>query len=463
MSRGKVPRPSLAALSKAAPSAASALLDHYAQLESNWIVRDNPDYESLVTPNGNGSTPFHRWFHLKEGYSHRLLARVLKDTEWEAPGALTVLDPYAGSGTTLVSALDLAAGGELDAVSAYGVEANPFLHTVASAKLAGRLDVDARYLRTYLDAVATFAGDRRRRHDPPPSLSTFGRDEYWPDGNLLELGRLRRALDAVDCTDDGARMIGALLVAATVEPSSYLRRDGRALRYEPSKQPVPPLQEFLRRADVVIDDVMSSTPPSSARAVVRLGDGRVLDGISGQFRADLVLFSPPYPNNIDYTEVYKLEAWALGQISSPEEFRAQRSRTVRSHPSLKWDEQYAYRARSDAIVIDRLLAPLTAAIPESRDREDRRRLVCGYADDMLSTLAACRSRLKASGSLVFVVGNSLHGHGEDTWLFAADLVIARLGELAGFTVKSIEVARRPARRRGGGDLLRESVVFLHVR
>jgi DNA modification methylase len=29
---------------------------------------------------------------------------------------------------------------------------------------------------------------------------------------------------------------------------------------------------------------------------------------------DLILTSPPYPNNIDYSEVYKLELWLLGFI-----------------------------------------------------------------------------------------------------------------------------------------------------
>src|SRR6266542_1768535 len=213
---------------------------------------------------------------------------------------------------------------------------------------------------------------------------------------------------------------------------------------------------------MVLEDVHEYLDDTSVHAVVRHGDGRRLDGINGQLRADLALFSPPYPNNIDYTEVYKMEAWALGLIQTQDDFRRQRHRTVRSHPSFKWADAYAYEDHPRAGEIRNLLAPMLDAVPDSRDRDARKRLVRGYADDMLTTLMACRAHLGPGAPLVFVVANRLHGNEEATWLFAADIVIARLGELAGYTVDSIEVARRPARRRTGGRLLRESVVFMHA-
>lgn len=448
-------------VTQAATPRSGGLFNHYSDLESGWRVRDNPDYEALVTPNGNSVTPIHRWFHLKEGFSHRLLGRVLKDTNWNASRPLTIIDPYAGSGTTAISALDLVRSNELTSVAAYGVEVNPFLHLVSSAKLAGALDVDARLLSAHVDVVAAHARDRRRRRADPPLLSTFHRPEYWSSSAAEGLQRLRAAADGVAVGDDGVRLITDLLIAACVEPSSSLRRDGRALRHTPNKQPADPVDEFLRRAELVLSDIEGLTRDrGSGFGVVRHGDARTLDGISPQVRADIAIFSPPYPNNIDYTEVYKLEAWALGLISTQEEFRAQRARTVRSHPSLKWTERYHFVDSSVAPEVQRLLMPLIVAIPATRDRGARKRLVYGYADDMWRTLTSCRMRLKHGGRLIYVVGNSLHGQGDSAWLFAADLIIARLAELAGFRVDSVEVARRPARRQGGGTYLRESVVFL---
>src|SRR4051794_16308479 len=67
---------------------------------------------------------------------------------------------------------------------------------------------------------------------------------------------------------------------------------------------------------------------------VREGDGRTLLGAGlGHSSVDLFVTSPPYPNNIDYSEVYKLELWVFGFVKSKSEFLQLRKSTLRSHPT----------------------------------------------------------------------------------------------------------------------------------
>src|SRR5205823_14898652 len=127
--------------------------------------------------------------------------------------------------------------------------------------------------------------------------------------------------------------LARVCLGATVEPVSRLRRDGRALRYVPDKQRPDVILEFLRRAEQIDEDLQR--PPLRVRGRIQLGDGRLLaPRPPEEATMDVVVFSPPYPNNIDYTEVYKLEAWLLGFINSHEEFATQRLKTLYSHPSL---------------------------------------------------------------------------------------------------------------------------------
>jgi DNA modification methylase len=433
---------------------------HYSTLEMDFAVHPNANYEQLVVPNGNGAEPVHRWFRLKEAYSRRLLPRVLKDLELDDRSELRVLDPFAGSGTTAIAVADLVADRTLRRAQVLGYECNPFLHLVASTKLRAL----QRPTRTFLPLAQRLgAAAARRRVDPAPTpdLASFRNASFFQPDSLTQMLRLRSAIDQAEMA--GAHKLDVdlarLCLGASIEPSSFLRRDGRALRFVPDKQPTNPVAEFLRRAEQIDDDLPRRGLPLTG--AMKLGDGRQLrPGPPKPGSIDLVIFSPPYPNNIDYTEVYKLEAWLLGFISTQEQFREQRVRTLYSHPSIM-------RA-PDNVTVDSaarpdqeraLLAPLLEAVPDDRYQVARREMLTGYVRDMRQTLEACFTALKPGGNLVYVVGNSAHGSGAGTVIVAADLLIARLATHAGFDVQSIEVARRLRRRRIESEFLRESVVF----
>jgi hypothetical protein len=175
----------------------------------------------------------------------------------------------------------------------------------------------------------------------------------------------------------------------------------------------------------------------------------------------LIVFSPPYPNNIDYTEVYKLEAWMLGLYADQASFTAQRWRTLRSHASLDFGDAPIGLSEAERKQVHKLIEPLLNAVPgDDRYAAARRRTISGYAYDMLQTLTHLRGAIAPEGWLVYVVGNSLHGgQGADGLLIAADLLIARLAEFAGFSISELAIARVPSRRRTSSPYLRESVVF----
>jgi DNA modification methylase len=436
----------------------AALHRHYLRLERSYHVRENRDYEHLVVANGNAMEPVHRWFRLKEAFSLRLLSRVLKDLRWRESDEIHLLDPFAGSGTTAVSVGDLIADGSLTSAYVLGYECNPFLHLVGSAKLRGLQSRTA----TFLPLVKRIAASAARRvvdPAPVPQLTTFANADFFDSGTLDCLLRLRTAVDQAEC-DGESRLdvdLAKLCLGAIVEPASRLRRDGRALRFVREKTPVDPIAGFVRHAEMLDDDLRQ--PNLAVRGRIQLGDARTLRPRPPRSESiDLAIFSPPYPNNIDYTEVYKLEAWLLGFVTTKEAFRDLRSRTLYSHPSiLRIPDKVDGGPYDDAL--ESLLTPIHAAVPKDRYTGGRAAMMRGYAADMLRTLTACYRAITPGGHLVYVVGNSAHGVGHDSFVVAADLLIAEIATIAGFEVRSIDVARRPRRRRVDSAFLRESVVF----
>jgi hypothetical protein len=445
-----------------APPVSASLDNHYGDLQARWTTVDRQaDYARLVVPGGNALEPLHRWFHQKEAYSAQLLPRLFKDADYEPHGRLAVLDPYSGSGTSVLSALDF--GREVGVqVRALGIEFNPLIKTIASAKVGAALRGSAlattiRYMMPSLEA--DYRCTLRRPCDLETASPTLNNRAYFPPEHVRALRAL--AISAEKIPDHDARAVLQACVATAVEPAGRLRRDGRALRYTPDRLPVHPWESFTAALARCLEDIGERKPARrGTRATIALGDGRRPDLLAAPRQFDWILFSPPYPNNIDYTEVYKTEAWALGMYQDADDMRRQRLGTVRSHPSLKFPDEYYYEASTISATIDEVLDPLLRCVPNDRYRIGRWQVIRGFADDMFRTLEAARRLVKNGGHLVYVVGNSVHGTPGHRFVIAADLIMARLAELSGWQVEEIRVARYLRRRAEDNPYLRESVVAL---
>lgn len=432
----------------------------YHQLDQAFSVDAVEKYGRLVVADGNADAPVHRWFRLKESFSADLLGEVLADLALTGSTGLALLDPYLGGATSAVSALQLTASGETKFKRVVGIERNPFLYLASAAKVRAFVE-DAEDFEEALQRVRRARSDGELEPAPAPGLSTFSSIEFFPTRVLNDLLRLHSGIEAVTASPLSRDLL-RLCLGGTVEPASNLRRDGRALRREGKKADPPTvMSEFVRRASAVIEDVAGLGLLTDVDAQVYLGDGRaVTSSLDRNHRFDLALFSPPYPNNIDYTEIYKLENWLLGLIRTQEEFRAQRLRTMRSHPSVRFADDYHSSDNGYRKSVAPLLAPLLRAVPDDRYQHQRRRLIRGYFDDILQTLIGVHHVVKPGGHAVYVVGNSAHGHGDDGFVIASDVLIASIAEAVGFEVSRVAVARHPSRRNLPSRFLRESVVFL---
>ncbi len=80
----------------------------------------------------NMSLPVHRWFRYSAGFSAQWVEQEINlalQNMVLQQGEVKLLDPFAGSGTTLIA-------GKRCGVASLGVEAHPFVAIIARAKLA---------------------------------------------------------------------------------------------------------------------------------------------------------------------------------------------------------------------------------------------------------------------------------------------------------------------------------------
>lgn len=379
----------------------------------------------------NMKLPVHRWFRYSAGFSAQWVERVLRETECRR-----LIDPFAGSGTTLLAADALG-------VQAVGVEAHPFVARIGEAKLRWRA-ADA----TLADAVATLTAHARSHALPLQASTAALLNQCFEPQALDALLRLRAAYAALAKQwDESASQLTFLLITSVLRECSFV---GTAqwqyvLPNQRKQRVLDPAVSLQRRLVQMIED-RSAFDGAGRESTARLvqGDARALgQHVDGSF--DLMLTSPPYPNNYDYADATRLEQTFWGEVDSWADLHAAvRQYLVRSSSQHTAKDKLQLEVLLAAPELEPIREPITrvcAELSEVRESKGGKKtyhtMVAAYFIDMARTLNASRGVMGPDSTLCWVIGDSAP-YGVHV---PADAWLAQLGEAAGFTRPRFEKLR----------------------
>ena len=303
---------------------------------------------------------------------------------------MCVLDPMAGSGTTVVAA-------RLCGHRAVGFDTDPLALLIAKAWSS---DIDPEVLRKRAAQILSAArkrcqdlsfGDAYPRRADPETRAFI---RFWFDPtNRRQLTALSDVISRVkDPTERAFLWSSFSRLIVTKDAGASLARDVSHSRPHRvfSIAPVRPFKRFLTAVGVVLraSTFGSKKFPS---ATVSRADARTLplDDAS----VDLVITSPPYLNAIDYLRGHKLSLVWMGH--RVEELRRLRSTNIgaecsKRSPFHSKNIRFSLRAMCDLEKVS----------------ERSKGMLAQYARDMNSVLAEVSRVLKREGEAVIVVGNS---------------------------------------------------------
>jgi hypothetical protein len=366
------------------------------------------------------------------------------------------LDPFGGSGTTPLTA-------QLLGVHPTTIEVNPFLADLIEAKLASydrSLLLDDRLKVAERCAVAEFTacGGAEFQGAPRTFVEPGISDRWIFDGGVARrIHQFREAIESVE--DEANRRLFRVLLGSILVTVSNVTISGKGRRYRQNWQQ---RRHSASDVDDLFDQAFLSayldicSYPERRCAQYRLlrGDCRVC--IPEVDPVDLVLFSPPYPNSFDYTDIYNVELWALGYLESSRDNRTLREATLRSHVQIK-------RTFAEQDLGSKRLARTLAALRDARAdlwNQNIPAMVAAYFEDIAAVLQATRDRLTAGGEIVMVVGDSRYAD----ITVEVPAIVEELVEDLGLVCREVREVRsmRSSPQHGGAFTLRESLIRLSL-
>jgi hypothetical protein len=247
----------------------------------------------------NMKLPVHRWFRFSAGFSAQWVESII--IRAKEKGQVIVLDPFAGSGTTLLAA-------EKIGVECCGVEAHPFLVRLARAKLLYRTDPDA-YLQ-YIKKVTEYAAKLQGSVDNYPALIS----QCFSISSLECLDRLRHAWQMLADDSPQSQLVWLTLVAILRHVSHVGTAPWQyVLPSKNKKSALEPMSAFHLMAESIASDMRLVGKTATYQATLIQSDARTCLGVPDDF-ANLVITSPPYANNYDYADATRLEMCFMGEI-----------------------------------------------------------------------------------------------------------------------------------------------------
>lgn len=351
----------------------------------------------------NMKLPVHRWFRYSAGFSAQWIMQLISDNQ---KPHLKILDPFAGSGTTLIAA-------DSCEVSSVGIEAHPFVTRIARAKLLWNRDADRLIgqIKTLTEKAQIIERTEAINIEELPVLLK----KVYSKESLNRLISLKKAWENQQDESAHSELMWLALTAilrvcshAGTAPWQYVLPNKRKSKV------LDPYEAIKAQSNMMAADMVTmQNQIIKSHAQILCEDARKPEGVEEK-SIDLVVTSPPYPNNYDYADATRLEMTFWGDVKTWGDLHeAARKYLLRS---------CSQHAAKDKLVLDEVLTNpyldpirtgLTAACKElekirqtKSGKKAYHTMAAAYFSDLGQVFHSLRAVVKNNGQVCFVIGDS---------------------------------------------------------
>ncbi len=434
-------------VAQSSPDEIAALDDELYQRYRGQFVLDPTINRQMVSFQANKGRAAYRWYKFKEAFSAALIEYLLNKYQVTTG---RILDPFAGSGTSLFVASAMG-------LSAEGIELLPIGQEIILARKLAETELTADDLETLRRWSRECPWNRPGSRKPLLELR-ITRGAYPED--------TRRSIERYLAESERENeRVGAILrfaLLCVLEVVSYTRKDGQYLRWDhrsgrrQGNKPFNkgPILDFNRAITAKISEIVFDVQSESSHGTlfstarkhgdIQLHPGSCLEILPGFLdgRFDAIITSPPYCNRYDYTRTYALELALLGiderALSDLRQHMLSCTVENRVKDLLRMNPNWGRAlAAADG---QKLLQAILMYLEDQKARgllnnSGIPRMLRGYFYEMACVIAECARVLK-TGAPLFMVNDNVRYAGVSV---SVDMILSDIAEHLGFRVEKILV------------------------
>ena len=412
------------------------------------MITENILIESSLSKNASNAIDYHslprfRWYGYKEGFSPNLVKEAIAKVGIGNDDY--ILDPFNGNGTVTLTA-------SINNFQSVGIEVNPFVAFMSNTKLE---NLASKEFSNDIDKVLSKAYEEKI--SPLSSFSTFseqsGKNKWLFNSDVLN--SFEGGWQALKGFSGAKQKIFQLSLIGAAMDNCNAVKDGKCLKYRSNWQNrdfnkntfINSLEERLIKNK---EDLNNSI--IKKRATIINNDARQsIKSLPHNYK--LCITSPPYLNSFDYTDIYRPELFLGKFITTQQELKELRFKTIRSHVEVVLPKPISN-------TFGEIYHSVHQKISSSENIWSKQIpiMIQGYFEDMERVLVDLLTKAKEDGELWLVIANSVYFGVE----IPVDLILAEIGTRNNWKLKRIEVLRHIYRRKtkycGGIDKVRESLI-----
>lgn len=396
---------------------------------------------------------FHDWYRFVLSFPPHLVRNYIEKLDLTSYD--TILDPFCGTGTTLVEAK------KMD-IESIGVEANPMAYFASNVKTEWLISPNKLLThaeRIYSKCLSLDSGPRKELKKLTEEQEKLILKESI---NPIPLHKCILLYEEINKTQDASIKNIELLALAhvCVNSASNLKFGPEVYVSKDKKTDVQVFEKWLDRIKLVSSDLKKYGSLYNSKSQCMLQDARNLGHILGRRSISAVITSPPYPNEKDYTRTTRLESTLLGLIKSKSDLRSLKQNLIRSNTRNVYAHDTDDEILGKNVEINRIANEIErrriALNKNSGFEKMYHRVTKLYFGGMKKHLEDLKPALKHGAKLAYVVGDQASYL---QVLIKTGELLADIADELGYNVISIDLFRTRFST-VTGNYLKEEVVLL---